>query len=190
MHRELRLLVCLLVVTCTITPLFAQLPAGWTARDMGNPIAAGSTQYDQATGTWTIRGDGTGIRGTSDQFHFVYKVLSGDGELTARVVSIDPPLADWSMAGVMIRVLLIPESPYVFMGVSANTGTRNHGLTFWGRTAPAGAADHGSSGPMTAPYWVKIQRTGNTFAGSTSPDGKEWTQRYSIYLDDIRVIKL
>jgi hypothetical protein len=83
------------------------------------------------------------------------------------------------MAGVMIRVLLIPESPYVFMGISANTDTQDHGLTFWGRTAPAGVAEQESTGPMTAPYWVRIRRTGDTFAGFTSPDGKEWTEQYS-----------
>jgi len=154
------------------------MPAGWTARDIGSPAAAGSVQYDQTTGAWTIRGNGTGIRGTSDQFYFVYQTLSGDGELTARVASLEPPLADWSMAGVMIRVLLIPESPYAFMGISANTETGTHGLTFWGRTAPAGIAENESTGPMTAPYWVRISRVGDTFAGFTSPDGKEWTQRY------------
>jgi hypothetical protein len=178
-RKELVYLVSVLLVIGTTPNLFAQLPAGWTGRDIGNPTAAGSAQYDKTTDAWTIRADGTGIRGTSDQFYFVYKALSGDGELVARVASIDPPLADWSMAGVMIRVLLTPDSPYVFMGVSANTDTQNHGITFWGRTALGGAADQASTGSMTVPYWVKIQRAGDTFAGYSSPDGKEWTQQYS-----------
>ena len=157
--------VSLLLIIAVVTPTFAQLPAGWKSQDIGSPAAAGSAQYEEMTQTWTVRGDGTGIRGTADQFQFVYKRLSGDGELAARVVSLDPPLADWSMAGVMIRVMLVPQSPYVFMGVSANTDTRDHGITLWGRTAPAAAAEDESTGATTAPYWVKIRRSGDTFTG-------------------------
>jgi len=138
MRRESIVSICLLVVVCPLTPLFGQLPTGWTGRDIGTPGAAGSIQYDKATGAWTIRGDGTGIRGQSDQFYFVYKTLIGDGELTARVASLEPPLADWAMAGVMIRMVLIPESPYIFMGISANTDTQDHGITFWAGRRPAG----------------------------------------------------
>jgi len=179
MRKELMISVCLLLVTCTITPLFAQLPAGWTSAGVGNPAVAGSAQYDKATDTWTIRGDGTGIRGTADQFHYVYKTLNGDGELATRVVSLDPPLSDWSMAGVMIRVLLIPGSPSIFMGISVNTDTKDHGITMWGRATMNGAAGDESTGAETAPYWVKVKRTGDTFAGFSSPNGKDWTQRYT-----------
>jgi len=172
-------LVAALSLLCSVSSVYAQLPAGWTSQDIGSPAAAGSAQYQAATDMWTIRGDGTGIMGTADQFRYVYKTLNGDGELAARVASIEPPLADWSMAGVMIRVLLIPGSPHVFMGVSANTDTKDHGLTLWGRLSMNGAAEQESTGAMTAPYWVKVKRTGDTFAGYTSPDGKEWTEHYS-----------
>jgi hypothetical protein len=179
MRKELMIPVCLLLVTCTISPLFAQLPAGWTSAGIGNPAVAGSAQYDKATDTWTIRGDGTGIRGTADQFHYGYKTLNGDGELATRVVSLDPPLADWSMAGVMIRVLLIPGSPSIFMGISANTDVKGHAITMWGRETMNGAADHESTGDVTPPYWVKVKRAGDTFAGYSSTNGKDWTERYS-----------
>ncbi len=179
MRGELTYPISLLFVTILSTPLFGQLPAGWTSKDIGGPVAAGSAQYDASMQAWTVRGEGTGIRGTADQFQFTYKTLVGNGELAARVVSLDPPLADWSMAGVMIRVLLTPGSPYLFMGVSANTETADHGITFWGRLAMDGAADQVSSGATGAPCWVKVTRTGDAFAGYSSPDGKTWTQQYS-----------
>jgi hypothetical protein len=160
-------------------PVLGQLPAGWTSLDIGGPAAAGSARYDQATETWTIQGDGTGIRGRADQFQFVYRTLTGNGELVARVAGIDPPLADWSMAGVMIRVMLTPGSPFIFMGLSANTEARNHGITLWGRTTFDAVAEDESAGVVAPPYWVKIQRTGDTFSGHVSPDGKEWTQWYT-----------
>lgn len=172
-------------VMCLSAPLFAQLPAGWTSAGIGDPTVAGSGQYDASRQAWTVRGEGTGIRSTADQFHFVYKTLSGDGELVARVVSIDPLLADWSMAGVMIRVLLTPGSPYLFMGASANTEGGSHAITFWGREGFDGAAQEVSSGAVFAPVWVKVKRTGDTFSAFSSFDNKEWTAQYSVSVPGI-----
>jgi mannan endo-1,4-beta-mannosidase len=171
--------ISLSLVMVLSVPLFGQLPAGWTSKDIGGPAGAGSAQYVSGTETWTVRGSGSGIRATADQFQYTYKALSGDGELVARVVSIDPPLADWSMAGVMIRVMLTPGSPFLFQGVSANTDGLNHGVTFWGRETFDAAADQVSSGATGAPHWVKVTRTGDVFAAYSSLDGKTWTQQYS-----------
>ena len=176
-------LVVVLLVMCFASSVNAQVPAGWSSQDIGGGTA-GSTQYQAATDSWTIKGDGTGIMGSSDQFRYVYKTLNGDGELAARVSSVEP-VNDWSMAGVMIRVLLIPGSPYIFMGVSANTDGKDHGITFWGREAMNGAADQVSAGATGAPYWVKVKRTGNTFAAYASPDNKEWTEVYSTSVSGI-----
>jgi hypothetical protein len=169
----------LLLVMAVSIPLFGQLPAGWTSKDIGSPTVAGSAQYDAASEAWIVQGSGAGIRATSDQFQYTYKVLSGDGELVARVVSLEPPLADWSMAGVMIRVMLMPGSPYIFQGVSANTDGLKHGVTFWGRESFDAAADQVSAGAAGAPQWVKVTRTGDAFAAYSSPDGKTWVQQYS-----------
>jgi hypothetical protein len=179
MRKELMIPACLLLVTCPVTSLLAQLPPGWTSAGIGNPTVAGSAQYDKAADTWTIRGDGTGIRGSADQFHYVYKTLTGDGELATRVVSLDPPLADWSMAGVMIRVLLIPGSPSIFMGISANTDGKDHAITMWGREAFNDAAGDESTGDVAPPYWVKVKRAGDTFSGYSSTNGRDWTERYT-----------
>ncbi len=185
MREVLMYAVCLLAVMSITTPLFGQLPAGWTSAGIGDPTVAGSAQYDASRQTWMVRGEGTGIRSTTDQFHFVYKTLSGDGELVARVVSIDPALADWSMAGVMIRVLLTPGSPYLFMGASANTEGGSHAISFWGRQGFDEAAQEVSSGAAFAPVWVKVNRTGDTFSAFSSPDNKNWTMQYSLSVPGI-----
>jgi hypothetical protein len=179
MRKELMHPLSLLLTLGMSATVFGQLPAGWTGKDLGGPAAAGSVQYDKATSTWTIKGDGTGIRGKSDQFYFVYKTLSGNGELSARVASLDPALSDWSMAGVMLRVFPTADSPYLFMGVSANIDTHDHGITFWGRMGMGEAADNASAGATGAPCWVKVKRSGDTFSGYASPDGKNWTEVYS-----------
>lgn len=65
------------------------------------------------------------------------------------------------------------------MGVSANTVTQDHGITFWGRESFNGAADHESTGATGAPCWVKVKRAGNTFSASASLNGRDWTEVYS-----------
>jgi len=179
MSRKLTYLASFLLVIGVAAQASAQLPPGWSSQDIGGPAAAGSAQYDDATRTWTIQGDGTGIRGTADQFHFVYKPLTGSGEVVVRVVSIEPAVDEWAMAGVMIRLFLDEGSPYAFMGMTPNGPAQDHAVTYWGRGLPGTAADHESSGAMTFPYWVKIVRDGQVFGGYHSPDGKNWTEQWS-----------
>jgi len=178
MLRHVTRSISLVLMIVTAATAQADLPPGWSNLDIGSPTTAGSTEYDETTLAWTIQADGTGIMGTADQFHYAYKSLSGDGELIARVARIEPAVDDWAAAGIMMRLALIPNSPYVFMGVTANA-SEDHGVTFMGRTALNGAVEHASTGDMTAPYWVRLKRTGDTFTGYSSPDGITWTERGS-----------
>ena len=51
--------------------------------DIGNPKIAGSAGYDEATQTYDISGAGYNIWFNRDEFHYVYKRISGDFILTA-----------------------------------------------------------------------------------------------------------
>ena len=156
------------------TPLsFAITPE--TGQDVGNPAAKGS--YTLNNGVYTIKGDGADIGGASDSFYYVYASLKGDGELTARVVSMDST-NDWAKAGAMIRETLNAGSKHAMTVVSANTaGT--HGVSFQYRTTTSGSSASSSGGAMKAPYWVRIKRVGSVLSGYVSPDGNTWTQQGS-----------
>jgi eukaryotic-like serine/threonine-protein kinase len=52
-----------------------------TSADAGR--LAGSLQYDETTGTYTIRGFGMDMWDILDEFHFAHKTLQGDGSITA-----------------------------------------------------------------------------------------------------------
>ena len=62
------------------------LPAPWLAQSVGTVGVAGSAS--QANGTFTLKGSGADIAGTSDGFFFAHQKLSGDGEIKARIASV------------------------------------------------------------------------------------------------------
>jgi Tol biopolymer transport system component len=64
---------------------FGQHPVGIFENhaDIGNPKIAGSASYDDATQTYDISGAGYNIWFNRDEFHYLYKKISGDFILTA-----------------------------------------------------------------------------------------------------------
>jgi hypothetical protein len=154
-------------VTFTVTT--QPLPSGWLDQDIGSVGLAGSAGY--SSGTFTVKGAGA-WSGTADAFHFAYKTLSGDGTIVARLVS---PQSIWT-AGVMIRETLAPGSTHASTDYGDN-GTGNFLFAMSYRTSTGGNTTS-QSGPyyLSLPYWVKVTRSGNTFAGYISPDGVYWTQ--------------
>ncbi|HQI28738.1 MAG TPA: hypothetical protein PLT20_11695, partial [Sedimentisphaerales bacterium] len=119
---------------------------------------------------------GTDIWGTSDQFRFAYKTLSGNGTIIARVDSIVNSHA-WAKGGVMIRQSTEPGSSHAFMAITPGGAGAGNGASFQRRLVAGGASSNDDSASLvTPPYWAKVERNGNSFIGSISPDGKTWTQ--------------
>jgi phosphatidylserine/phosphatidylglycerophosphate/cardiolipin synthase-like enzyme/regulation of enolase protein 1 (concanavalin A-like superfamily) len=144
-------------------------PAGWSHQDVGAVGAAGSASFNTATATFVVKGAGADIWGTADAFHYLYRPMTGDGAIVARVASIQN-VAAWVKAGVMIRETLDPGSAQALMLVSASKG-----LAFQRRTATGGISTSTAGAVATAPYWVKIERAGATINAYASTDGASWT---------------
>jgi hypothetical protein len=116
----------------------------------------GSASY--ANGTWTIAGGGKDIC-ASDQSHFVWKALSGDAVITAKVASIDN--APFGEAGVILRNDLNPGTPEVCV-----LATTNNGVTFQWRSAPAAGCSYQVAVGLQnlgVPVWVRLVRSGKHF---------------------------
>lgn len=144
-------------------------PVAWTSGDIGAVGYAGSATVGGAS--ITVAGSGADIWGTSDQFHYVYQPLTGDGSIVARVASIQNSHV-WVKAGVMIRETLASSSPQAMMLVTPG-GTK--GLAFQRRVTAGGLSTSTSGGGGTAPAWVRLTRTGNTISAYRSTDGASWT---------------
>ena len=152
----------------------ATLPQNWGHQDIGPVGKPGDASF--LNGQYNIIASGTDIWQTVDGFHYAYTPMDGDGQIIARVISMqftDP----WAKAGVMFREDMTPDSKHVMMIVTAG----NYSSYQW-RLAP-GEMTHNTDGPTTAmPYWVKLVRKGTLFSGYISPDGKNWK-----HIDSIKV---
>ena len=110
-----------------------------------------------SSGIFTVLGSGSRIGGTSDEFHYVYQSLSGDGEIRARITSVQNTSTN-SKGGIMIRGSLAADAPSVAMVLTG--GNR---FQFQVRST-AGGTTSSWSGSQTPPHWVRLVRSGNTIA--------------------------
>ena len=143
------------------------LPPPWLDADVGAVGAAGVGTY--SNGIFTVTASGSDIWFSADQFHFVYRPLAGDGQITARVNSV-PTTDAWAKAGVMIRETLAPGSAHGMMIVSRSSGT-----AFQWRPSTGAATNHLAGPAVTAPYWVRLVRSGSLVSAYTSANGTAWT---------------
>ena len=145
------------------------LPSPWLNRDIGGVAAAGSASY--ADGTFTVNASGADIWGTSDEFHYVYQPLSGNGVITARVTSLTNTNS-WAKAGVMIRETLNANSKHATTVI-----TPGQGVSFQRRTSTgSGTSATTTLASVTIPEWVRLERNGTTFTAWHSENGTSWTQ--------------
>ena len=160
-------------------------PQNWTgngATDVGlwtrGYPAMATVEVTETGGKMNVTGDGADIWNNSDEFTYAYKTLAGDGTLIARVVSNGTGTNAWAKGGVMIRDGLNGGSTHAMTVITAHTtaAAAGNGASFQYRATTDGASANADSATVVAPpYWVRIQRFGDTFTGSVSADGTTWT---------------
>jgi hypothetical protein len=152
--------------------------------DVGSPELTGSARPVE-TG-WDLIGGGADIWEKADQFHFVFKDISGDFDIAVRVESFTP--ADlYSKTGLMIREGLNAESAHLMFLVFANNAPRNNNLgAYEMQFRPAAGADCQGIYPAVRPpappefpaaypdSWLRVARRENQFSAFASTDGKTW----------------
>ena len=144
--------------------------------DVGSPALPGYFSYSGpaggggSAGTYTITGGYSSSAGSPDNFQLANLPESGDATLIARVTSLTAGPVP-ATAGAMFRAGTGPTDPFAAVYLSpGNT------VTFIYRTTAGGGLSSASASGGATPQWVKVSRTGNSFAGSYSADGVHWTQ--------------
>jgi hypothetical protein len=152
------------------TAVFSNVLVGptpaWTHADVGAVGVEGSWSTSETS--MQVAGAGGDVWDDADAFHFVWAPLSGDGEIVARVASVQN-VRPWSKAGVMIRETLDPGSAHAFLVVSSARG-----YAFQRRVSGGGMSTGTAAGTGTAPQWVRLRRTGDVIDAFRSTDGVAW----------------
>jgi regulation of enolase protein 1 (concanavalin A-like superfamily) len=138
----------------------------------GYPQGYGSFSYDAAAKQYSVIGSGNDIWNNSDQFHYVYMPLAGNGSMTVKVESVENT-NDWAKGGIMIRQGLSGDAVNVCV-VAAPSGR----VSFQTRTVAntASASTETGAASITLPVWLRLTRDGDTFTGEYSTDGTTWQQ--------------
>ncbi|MBN2217658.1 MAG: DUF1349 domain-containing protein, partial [Pirellulales bacterium] len=154
------------MVIFAAAPAACALPTPWLTADIGAVGGTGAARYNN--GTFTLVAAGSEILGTSDEFRYVYKSVSGDFSYTARVATVEETNY-WSKAGLMIRQSTSAGSKHAMIYISP------HLAVFQWRSSTNGYVSDVYGPSVTAPYYIRISRNGSTFTGEISPDGSTWT---------------
>jgi hypothetical protein len=162
----------------------ARLSTPFTNLDIGSPQLAGSAKPIK-TG-WDLTAGGVDIWEKADQFHFVFKDVSGDFDIAIRVESFIPAHL-YSKAGLMIRESLKTESAHLMFVVFPDNAPRNNNLGAYEMQFRPGAGENCQAiypavrppAPPEFPAaypncWLRVTRRGNQFSALASTDGKEW----------------
>jgi hypothetical protein len=146
---------------------------GWHCEDIGYPAPHGTQLFDATDSSWTLEGGGFDIFFKTDQFHFVWQPMTGDGTLSAQVKFVDPPNVignDYSKAGVMLRATTDPGSPYYAAFLTAQHGIMvQFRINQGDNTGEALFPD-----PIKGAVYLRINRTGDLYTAYVSKDGVAW----------------
>ncbi len=137
-------------------------------QDIGSVSAAGFTMT--SGGTATVYGSGAGIGGTADGFHFAWRQLTGNGQITARI-AVQQDASGSPVAGVMLREALNPGAKSAFAYLSPGAGMRSVFRTTAGGQSAAGASPVPTA---STPHWVKLVRKAATVQCWQAADGVKW----------------
>jgi TolB protein len=134
--------------------------------DVGAPPLKGSAEFDAATGQYKVTGTGSDIWGKADQFHYLWREMSGDFTVTATTKF----LTDGNphrKAVLMLRKSLDTDSPFVHLAIH---GDGMPAVQF--RTTKAdntNTVDFPVEGPGV--WKLRLVRQGTTITVSVARDG-------------------
>lgn len=138
--------------------------------DLGNP-AVSSTVTVVSNGV-NVTAAGTDFGGSSDQGNFSYQIVTGDFDVAVRVAGLS--LSDaFAKAGLMARENLGVNSRFA---AAFTTPAMNGSFFEWRDPANSASSTTGNFPANYPNTWLRLQRSGNTFNGFASYDGKVWTQ--------------
>ena len=159
----------LLLASLLAAPLLAQSGAFGVftnSDDVGAPPLKGAAEFDPSTGQYRITGSGTDIWGAADQFHYVWRRMSGDFTVTATAAFLTAG-NDHRKGSIMLRQSLDADSPFLHLVIHGNGMP---GLQFRKtKGADVNTVDLPIEGPGA--FTLKLARLGTAITAWVAKDG-------------------
>ncbi len=161
-------IITLLIITTGTHSAIQQKPLGLFEgqSDVGKVNQPGSGVYDDAKAEYTVAGSGTNMWGDHDEFHFVWKRISGNFILTARTAFIGQGVEAHRKMGWIIRPSLGTDSAQVSAVVHGD------GLTSLQFRRAKGTVTEEIKSKVSAPDVVQLERTGGTYVMAVARFGE------------------
>ena len=144
-------------------------------RDIGTPatIGGGSTTYDAATKTYTVRGGGENMWARADHFQYAWKKHSGDLSFSAtiRFTGTEPAGGtpdQHRKACLLLRQTLDDDGAYV------DAARHGNGMTALQWRASKGDLSHDIETNVVGPSRVRIDRRGDNVSMFVAEPGQPW----------------
>ena len=163
-----RTIIIFLMVTISFTRVVAQqFSVGIfdAQTDVGNVARKGSCLYNQQKQDYTIKGAGTNIWATHDEFHFVYKMMKGDFIVRTNAAFMGKGVEAHRKWGWMARTSLDSASAHV------NAVVHGDGLTSLQFRKSTNTETEEKKFPQTAADVVQLERKGNRYIISVARSG-------------------
>jgi TolB protein len=142
------------------------------ATDVGEPALPGSTTFDPRTGEYLVSGGGPNMWGESDEFHFVWKRMSGDFILQARAEFLGEGVDPHRKLGWMVRSELDGSAAYVDVAVHGD------GLTSLQFRREQGGDTEEIRSSTSAPDVIQLERRGGRYTISVARFGEPLTSQH------------
>ena len=134
--------------------------------DVGSVDSSGTCEYDAEQQAYQLTSAGANIWGDHDDFHFVWKRMTGDFIVTTRAEFVGAGVNPHRKLGWMVRTSLDTWSPNV------STGIHGDGLlTLQFRRTQGGPTDEVRL-PLTGADVIQLERKGNTYLMSVARYGE------------------
>jgi TolB protein len=133
--------------------------------DVGTVSRPGFCVYDREQQAYTIEGSGANIWSAHDDFHYVWKRITGNFIVSARVQFIGAGVEPHRKLGWMVRTSLDPSS------ANMNAGVHGDGLTSLQFRRAAGAPTEEVRFAITGPDVIQLERKGDTYIMSVAHFG-------------------
>jgi TolB protein len=133
--------------------------------DIGSPKLPGSATYNAISQEYGITAAGANMWANRDEFHFVWKRMTGDFILQARVELIGQGVEPHRKLGWMVRASLDPNSPY------ADATVHGDGLTSLQYRRSKGAITEQVQSVAKGPDVLQLEKKGNIYTFSAAKFG-------------------